>query len=191
MLTQVKTLSALTIVAAIGLGWLSGSALAASADAAKKCAAEMVSAFPPREPGNPAAGSVNGTTAEQRSFYDKCIANAGNAEVAAANAPTPATGGNPFHIGDDVRFPSGGPKMRVIGIAGAEVICQWTTESGQVVSGTIPAAALASNGDFGNQRRTSSAPGAVRPRETENYPYRPCPASVTFANGRTGCLGYP
>ncbi|WP_398476401.1 hypothetical protein [Tardiphaga sp.] len=43
-------------------------------DVARKCEAATSKAFPPRVPGNPAAGSAAGSGADQRAYYSKCVA---------------------------------------------------------------------------------------------------------------------
>jgi hypothetical protein len=53
---------------------------AISVEVAKKCNALIAKEFPPREPGNPAAGSAKGSGADQRAFFSKCVANNGNME---------------------------------------------------------------------------------------------------------------
>jgi hypothetical protein len=50
---------------------------AVTADVARKCGALMAKQFPPREPGNPAAGSAKGTGRDQEAFFNKCVANGG------------------------------------------------------------------------------------------------------------------
>ncbi len=55
-------------------------ASAISVEVAKKCNALIAKQFPPREPGNPAAGSAKGSGADQRAFFSKCVANNGNME---------------------------------------------------------------------------------------------------------------
>ena len=55
-------------------------ASAISVEVAKKCNALLAKQFPPREPGNPAAGSTKGSGADQRAFFSKCLANNGNME---------------------------------------------------------------------------------------------------------------
>jgi hypothetical protein len=56
------------------------SAWAISADIAKKCNALTAKNYPPREPGNPAAGSAKGSGADQKAFFDKCVSNGGKAD---------------------------------------------------------------------------------------------------------------
>jgi hypothetical protein len=41
---------------------------------ARKCSALTAEAFPPRQIGNPAAGSAKGTGQEQRDYFRKCVA---------------------------------------------------------------------------------------------------------------------
>jgi hypothetical protein len=55
-------------------------ATAVTVDVAKKCNALVSKAFPPRVPGNPAAGSAKGTPQDVREFYQKCVANRGNVD---------------------------------------------------------------------------------------------------------------
>jgi hypothetical protein len=49
-----------------------------SADVARKCKILRAKEFPPRQVGNPAAGSAAGTGQEQREFFRRCVANGGN-----------------------------------------------------------------------------------------------------------------
>jgi hypothetical protein len=56
---------------------MTDSAGAVSVEVAKKCDALTAKAFPPRVIGNPAAGSEKGTGADQRAYYNKCVANSG------------------------------------------------------------------------------------------------------------------
>jgi hypothetical protein len=70
-----KTALALLFVAAV-LAPTTASAI--SADVAKRCDNLVARQFPPREPGNPAAGSAKGNSAAQRAYFSKCIANGGN-----------------------------------------------------------------------------------------------------------------
>jgi hypothetical protein len=57
---------------------LTGNAFALTAEVAKKCEALTAKAFPPRVPGNPAAGSLKGSSAERREYFNKCVTNEGN-----------------------------------------------------------------------------------------------------------------
>lgn len=52
-------------------------ASAITAELARKCSALTAKKFPPRQPGNPAAGSAKGSGSDQRAYHDKCLANGG------------------------------------------------------------------------------------------------------------------
>ena len=68
---------AFLVLTCIALGSVPNQATAVTAEVAKKCQALMARAYPPREPGNPAAGSAKGTGRSQRDYFDKCVANGG------------------------------------------------------------------------------------------------------------------
>ena len=53
------------------------SASAISLEVTKKCRALTAKAFPPRQVGNPAAGSAKGTGADQRAYFKDCVAKEG------------------------------------------------------------------------------------------------------------------
>lgn len=55
-------------------------ASAVTAEVARKCSALMTKQFPPREPGNPAAGSAKGSGRDQQAFFNKCVANGGKVD---------------------------------------------------------------------------------------------------------------
>ena len=59
-------------------------AAAVTAEVAKKCDTLVAKAFPPRIPGNPAAGTLNGSVRDQRDYFAKCLANGGNMDNSAA-----------------------------------------------------------------------------------------------------------
>ena len=50
---------------------------ATTAEVAKKCQVLTRAKFPPRVPGNPAAGSAKGSGREQQDYFKKCVANGG------------------------------------------------------------------------------------------------------------------
>ena len=54
------------------------SAIAITAELARKCGALTDKAYPLRVPGNPAAGREHGTAKEARDYFNKCVANRGN-----------------------------------------------------------------------------------------------------------------
>ena len=58
-------------------------AQAITADVAKKCNLLREQQFPPRQPGNPAAGSSKGSAKDQRDYFKKCVDNGGNVDGAA------------------------------------------------------------------------------------------------------------
>jgi hypothetical protein len=50
---------------------------AISVEVAKKCNLLLAKQFPPREPGNPAAGSAKGNGQAERDYFKKCVDNGG------------------------------------------------------------------------------------------------------------------
>jgi hypothetical protein len=80
VIANVKSGSLLTALIFIAVGSITNSALAVTVEVAKKCDALVAKAYPPREPGNPAAGSAKGTVQDVQSYYQKCIANGGKAD---------------------------------------------------------------------------------------------------------------
>jgi hypothetical protein len=67
---------------------LPNDASAITVEVAKKCNLLLEKQFPPRQAGNPAAGSSKGSAQDQRVFFQKCVDNGGNMD--SAPAPTPA-----------------------------------------------------------------------------------------------------
>jgi hypothetical protein len=57
-------------------------AKAISVEVAKKCNALLAKQFPPRTPGNPAAGSAKGNGQDERGFFKKCVDNDGKLDDA-------------------------------------------------------------------------------------------------------------
>ena len=57
-------------------------AAAISVEVAKKCNALLAKEFPPREAGNPAAGSTKGNGQAARDYFKKCVDNDGNMDSA-------------------------------------------------------------------------------------------------------------
>jgi hypothetical protein len=78
MPSRTKFRSVLAAAIGIAVGSMASSASAVTVEVAKKCEALMTRAFPPRIPGNPAAGSDKGTGADQQKYYENCLANGGN-----------------------------------------------------------------------------------------------------------------
>jgi hypothetical protein len=58
--------------------------LALTVELARKCEALTAKAFPPREPGNPAAGSTKGSGRSQHDYFNKCVVNGGKMDDNAA-----------------------------------------------------------------------------------------------------------
>ena len=77
MFSNLKFLGALVGLVCIAVASMTDSAAAVSVEIAKKCNALTAKAFPPREAGNPAAGSAKGTGQAERAYYRKCVANGG------------------------------------------------------------------------------------------------------------------
>ncbi|MCA6125499.1 hypothetical protein J6500_26910 [Bradyrhizobium sp. WSM 1704] len=50
---------------------------AVTAEVARACNAQVAKAFPPRQVGNPAAGSAKGNAKAQREFFAQCVARDG------------------------------------------------------------------------------------------------------------------
>jgi hypothetical protein len=49
---------------------------AITVDVARTCDALVAQRFPPRLPGNPAAGSAKGSATDQRALFQRCVARA-------------------------------------------------------------------------------------------------------------------
>ncbi len=77
MFTNPKIGGVLVALVCIAVGCMTGSASAVTAQIANKCQALTAKAFPPRVPGNPAAGSAKGTGRSERDYFNKCVANGG------------------------------------------------------------------------------------------------------------------
>ena len=77
MFASLKFKAAVFGLACIAVAPLVGSASAVTVEVAKKCDALTAKAFPPRELGNPAAGSAKGSGAAQQAYYKKCVAKRG------------------------------------------------------------------------------------------------------------------
>jgi hypothetical protein len=69
---------ALPAFVCVALGAVPDRASAISLEVARKCDALVAREFPPRIPGNPAAGSGKGSNQDQRAYFNKCVANKGN-----------------------------------------------------------------------------------------------------------------
>jgi len=56
-----------------------------SAEVARKCKILRAKQFPPRQIGNPAAGSAYGSGQDKREFFRRCVENGGNIAVLPPN----------------------------------------------------------------------------------------------------------
>jgi hypothetical protein len=65
-------------------GPFSNRAVAVTVEVARKCKTLTDIAYPPREPGNPAAGIEKGSGREAQSFFNRCVANGGKMDDGAA-----------------------------------------------------------------------------------------------------------
>ena len=77
MFTKPKSSSALAALIGLTVGLTANNASAITVEVAKKCDLLVAKAFPPREIGNPAAGSAKGSAQSQRDYFSKCVANGG------------------------------------------------------------------------------------------------------------------
>jgi hypothetical protein len=76
-----RTSAFMLLFAVAGLASTGASAI--TPEVAKKCDLLIAKEFPPREPGNPAAGSAKGTAQDQKDYFNKCVANGGNMDSGA------------------------------------------------------------------------------------------------------------
>lgn len=79
---NMRRLVGLAVVLTLGAP---AAASAITAELARTCDAAASKAFPPKQIGNPAAGSAKGTVKERRDYFSKCIANNGKADDAPAD----------------------------------------------------------------------------------------------------------
>lgn len=82
MFVRLKFAAAAFGVIYLAGAWVPDRASAVTAELARSCKALTTKQFPPREPGNPAAGSSKGSGRDQQAFFDKCIANNGKVDDA-------------------------------------------------------------------------------------------------------------
>ena len=77
MFASLKSCLARLALVCIAIGLVSGSASAITVELARKCNAMVATAFPPRVPGNPAAGSAKGSGRQMQDYFKKCVENQG------------------------------------------------------------------------------------------------------------------
>ena len=68
------------LLALVGTVFGSFPTSAITAELARKCSALTAKQFPPRMPGNPAAGSAKGSGRDQRAYYSDCVAKGGKVD---------------------------------------------------------------------------------------------------------------
>ncbi|WP_312016421.1 hypothetical protein [Bradyrhizobium liaoningense] len=83
----VKNLGTLVGLAGVLTLGAPATASAITAEVARACDAAVAKAFPPRQVGNPAAGSAKGSGKDQREYFQKCVANNGKVDDIPADAP--------------------------------------------------------------------------------------------------------
>jgi len=69
---------ALFVAGAVALLPVLSQAKPISAEVARKCKILRAKQFPPRQIGNPAAGSAYGSGQDKREFFRRCVENGGN-----------------------------------------------------------------------------------------------------------------
>ena len=77
MCASLKSCLTRLALACIAIGLITGSASAITVELAKKCNALVATVFPPRVPGNPAAGSEKGSGRQMQDYFKKCVENQG------------------------------------------------------------------------------------------------------------------
>jgi hypothetical protein len=75
-----KSAAVVTVFMATAL--MSTGAKAIDVEVARKCNALLAKEFPPRQAGNPAAGSAKGSGLDQRNYFKKCVDKGGNIDRA-------------------------------------------------------------------------------------------------------------
>ena len=84
MITSLKLVCVFAALIGFALGLAPQRADAITVEVARKCRALTDKAYPPREPGNPAAGSAKGTGRIEQQYFDQCVANGGKMDDDAA-----------------------------------------------------------------------------------------------------------
>jgi hypothetical protein len=79
MRTHMWVVTSTMIAACVGV--MTSDAAGISVDVARKCNDLAYRAFPPRVPGNPAAGLENGNGQAARAYVRKCVQNGGRVDT--------------------------------------------------------------------------------------------------------------
>jgi hypothetical protein len=77
MFTSLRFGGAFLALTCMVQGPFSNRAAAVTVEVARKCKTLTDIAYPPREPGNPAAGSEKGSGRAAQNFFNRCVANGG------------------------------------------------------------------------------------------------------------------
>ena len=77
MCASLKSCLTRLALACIAIGLITGSTSAITVELARKCNAMVATVFPPRVPGNPAAGSEKGSGRQMQDYFKKCVENQG------------------------------------------------------------------------------------------------------------------
>ena len=80
MFTSLRVGCAFLVLICIALGSTSNRAAAVTVEVARKCKVLTDTAYPPREPGNPAAGSAKGSGRVAQEYFNKCVTNGGKVD---------------------------------------------------------------------------------------------------------------
>jgi hypothetical protein len=80
MFTSLSSRYASPALICVALGAIPTRAAAVTVEVARTCKSLTDKAYPPREPGNPAAGSVKGGGRVAQDYFNKCVANGGKAD---------------------------------------------------------------------------------------------------------------
>jgi hypothetical protein len=80
MLIDLRFGGAFLALTCMALGSTPNRAAAVTVEVARKCKALTDMAYPPREPGNPAAGSAKGGGRVAQDYFNKCVANGGKTD---------------------------------------------------------------------------------------------------------------
>jgi hypothetical protein len=93
--SKVKLVSVSVALICIAVGSTTSGASAVTVELARKCSALMAKAYPPREPGNPAAGRTKGNGLAAQTYYQKCLTNNGKVDDnTGTQTDSPGTQGN-------------------------------------------------------------------------------------------------
>lgn len=90
MITRFKRATIGLVLVSLSYAGMIGSGSAVTTEVARACETAAAKAFPPRQIGNPAAGTSKGTAKERRDFFNRCAANNGKVDDGPGAAPSNA-----------------------------------------------------------------------------------------------------